>query len=337
MSNEFWLTNEGFFNIRALTDKYNADIYMIMGGRRIGKTYSIRQKLVEDYENDYHKFTYIARYKTHLKGRVIDFFSKFNREGWKATPKYMLYNKQIAGYNIALTEDETKKGIDYSGVVSYFFDEFLTKAFYPADEVQSLINLIFTQSDYLENETNKKELILASNSVSKDNPYFSYFGIRKLPEQNKPMVFMKFGLKIVILILPVSDILLNKAKNSLAFRLAKFDDKYYNYAIKADFSFDDDKMIDMNFKKKELSHQIILCGLVISVWKGLNRLIYFEQSERKSQYCYPLTRSDALLNNIKYRETPSLLSMYKEKLNAGNVRFSSYELREVVIEWLAKN
>lgn len=331
-----------YFDVEPWLIKYNCDVYIFLGARRLGKTYSAKQLACNDKENEGFNSFWISRFQSHAKNRKDSFLYKFHRDNWtqKGT-KHIKYNDEISVYNISLTQDESIKGVEFPRIKNFIFDEFITNGIYykGEQEPEVLHNIIFTASDYT--NSFKQRLILLANSVSKDNPYFRYYGINELPLPSKFKIFTvnKKGvkLKIFVMVIKMDMELKEQAQESLAYKLSALNEDYYNYAIENEFSFDNDTMISFKPRKLKHLHNVIIRDKIIGVWKCENSILWFSNETPHTKYLYPLTWEDALSNKMFFQEIDYLINFYKNKLSYNKMRFQDYTIRELIIQWLARN
>lgn len=319
----------------------DCDVYMFIGPRRCGKTYSTKKLLCETFENHGLRSVNIRRFGTQLKLTTGSFFDKFKRIGWKKrNNRELIYNKDVGIFNLALTQDENIKGVDYPDVKYFFFDEFQTNGIYfkGSYEPNLLHNIIFTCSEY--GGDIKQKLLLVSNSVSKNNPYAIYYGIKETPNPGEYKIYYKEiipGVKIKIFLMNVkmSDEMKEKAKDSLAYKLASINKNYFDYSVENMYSFDNDELIKPNIKKIKHLHNVIVNNNRYGVWLcHNNKIVFTKQCPRNKTYA--LDAESAIYANLDFISLDHLIYWYRHKLLYNNMYMSDYTIRKDIIAWLKR-
>lgn len=188
---------------------YNAYLNFILGGRGIGKTFSVKKFLLSKafYENK--QFIYLRRTQTELLeidkdsfftdellGQVFEGYTmeeiesvrnvtkirfSCNEDGGRKnheiviTSKKVTIDSKIICYFKSLSTWVKLKGSEYPDVWYIMFDEVLidtaSRASYLPNEVNAFIQLI---SSVFRHRSGRK-IFLLSNATNYNNPYFNYF------------------------------------------------------------------------------------------------------------------------------------------------------------------
>ena len=169
---------------------YGKLLNAILGGRSIGKSFTIKKDCLYNFKNRGEQFFYIRRTKDDIgqqKGALIELLKdeqvkedfkdrKFGVKGGKSLLEYTI-DGIPCGYAMPLTKAINIKSTDYPDVTTLVFDEFIPLEGdflgYLPNEVEAFLNLCST---LIRTKTNFK-IYLLSNTQNIVNPYFSYFNI----------------------------------------------------------------------------------------------------------------------------------------------------------------
>ena len=196
-----------YFDVRNVISKVpDAQIYMFIGERSNGKTYSSLSYALDRYIESGERFAYVRRlsesirqkymrelfngnYATgdverHLKQKGLDgirfwtgcFYPTVSGEKGK---REML--EEPMGYTFAINTWETSKGASFPEVTTIIFDEFLTRQYYLPNEPTLFENLV---SSIVRQRDNVKIIMLA-NTVSWAAPYFNEWGLNHVRDMKQ--------------------------------------------------------------------------------------------------------------------------------------------------------
>ena len=162
-------------------------MFIIYGGRGVGKTTSLAFHVVDNFVNKGEEFVYVRRYKTELKkaqGMLNPLYSGITIQGIGQGGFQWTNNGVRLGYGLALTAEQTfKSGVDFSKVTTLIFDEFTILRGgtyrYLDEEVKHFLELIST---VFRTRTNYK-IFLLGNNLDAFNPYSEYFNIPVFDEK----------------------------------------------------------------------------------------------------------------------------------------------------------
>lgn len=196
-----------FFDVRNVIEKVpDAQIYMFIGERSNGKTYSSLSYALDNYVKDGGRFAYVRRLSESIRAKYMrelfngniasgDVAKHFNQLGLDGISfytgaffPYVLdeHNKRTRldeplGYTFAINTWETSKGASFPEVTTIIFDEFLTRQYYLPNEPSLFENLV---SSIVRQRDNVKILMLA-NTVSWTAPYFNEWGLNHVREMEQ--------------------------------------------------------------------------------------------------------------------------------------------------------
>ena len=185
---------EKFYNIQPIKT-YGKFLNAIMGGRSIGKSFTVKKDCLYNFKNKGEQFFYLRRTKDNIaqqKGALTELLKdekvredfkdrKFGVKGGKSLMEFTL-DGITCGYAMPLTTAINIKSTDFPDVTTLIFDEFIPLKGdfmgYLPNEVESFLNLCSTLIRTKENF----KIYMLSNTQNIVNPYFSYFNISILGE-----------------------------------------------------------------------------------------------------------------------------------------------------------
>lgn len=189
----------------------NAKYYVIFGKRTNGKTFSVKERALDEYLEKGAQLAVLRRWDTDFqgnngvtwlddivmnpyKGNMLKKKSKgrWNSYSWK---KRAWYLKRIDeetgetleedprpfGFAYALNQEEHAKGIVLPMAKNILFDEFITRKYYLPDEFISFQNLC---SSIIRKQTDVR-IYMCANTISKYCPYFEEMGLSNIKKQEK--------------------------------------------------------------------------------------------------------------------------------------------------------
>lgn len=256
---------------------YNCIIYLLSGGRGIGKTFGAKLKLIKWFLKDKSQFVWIRRYKTELKYTKNGFFNKvadkflgvdFNIKG-----DYIYINNELAGIFVPLSNNSAIKGIDaLKNVKTFVFDEYIidTKNHqrYLNNEFQLLLDIFESFA-----RNNKFRFFALSNAISYTAPLYVKLGVdltdvKKIVNNEVYAEEFKTSKEL-------EDI---KSNSCVGLLSKKYDEQYYNYNVSSQSLNDSKDFIIDEPKRKQLLYCIKFDNLNVYVY--LSRL-----NENKIYYC----------------------------------------------------
>lgn len=185
-------------------DAIGSKINIIYGGRNIGKSWAVQERVVDDAWNGRGGIGYIRRWSEDIKSMYTDkyfcdedfvkiikkiskgkadsikmirgelFFTKFDE-------KKFVYNKvKTAGFAFALTAYERYKSLHFPNIKNLIFEEWQTDKLYLENEPDKLRSLIST----IEREGNVT-LYMVANTISLVCPYMDSWNLYNLERQKQ--------------------------------------------------------------------------------------------------------------------------------------------------------
>ena len=250
---------------------YHAMLNFLCGERGVGKSYGLKQYLLNKFKKKHRQFIYLRRYDTELKKSLKDneFFKDietdplFKEDNFYVRGDKFYMNDEICGYAIPLSKASIYKSVPFPNVDTIMFDEFLidnATYHYLPEEPEKLLDFIETVG-----RLRDIQVFCLGNSISMVNPYFDYFNI-SLPYNNDIKTF-KNGL---ILINYIKNEKYRKVKKDSKFGTLIKDTKYGDYAIDNKFLKDNNNFIKKKNPKSKFFFNIIINTHTYGVWMDYN-------------------------------------------------------------------
>lgn len=196
-------------------DETHAQYRIIFGERSNGKTYAVKERILENYAKSGKQGALVRRWYDDFKGRrgqtmfedmistgvVSRFFGdKFNAIIYKSSQWFLAKReknviKEVSEtpfcYGFALTGAEHDKSSSYPNISTILFDEFITRSFYLPDEFVTFTNVVSTII------RNRDDVIIymCGNTVNKYLcPYFSEMGLTNVKTMKQDTIDVyKYG------------------------------------------------------------------------------------------------------------------------------------------------
>ena len=189
--------------------KEKAHYNIIIGERSNGKTYSVLQKIVNDYAKEGKQAALLRRMQEDFIGKrgaglfepLIDNgeIEKATNGAWTSVYYYAsrwflcryeedkkgnterITDNQPFMYGFALSQMEHEKGTGYPNVKTIVFDEFITRMAYLRDEFVPFMNTLSTIIRSRDDVT----IFMLGNTVNKYCPYFDEMGLRHIKDMKQ--------------------------------------------------------------------------------------------------------------------------------------------------------
>ena len=185
--------------------KTDAQYLMLLGERSNGKSYAVKEFVLEDYFKNGHEFAYIRRWREEIKSASIEQYfedmeenasgvrtiSKLSKGKYETLSVYRgdIYlanydenHKKVRGekigYSMCLTGETHYKSLSYSKVYNMIFEEFITDSGYLPMECKKFVSLIST---IIRRRTGK--VFMIGNTLTPVCPYFGEWGLINVPKQ----------------------------------------------------------------------------------------------------------------------------------------------------------
>lgn len=203
--------NNKFYSLDEI-DKRNATYNVIIGERSNGKTFSVLQRILENYIKRREQGSIIRRWDLDFKrGRGDAMFASLVNEGMLINTDYdgiefksgrwYLYrydydlNKKLLEdepfcYSFSLSNMEHDKSTSYPRITTIVFDEFLSRTTPLPDEFVLFMNCISTIIRHRDNV----KIYMLGNTVNKDSIYFKEMGLKHISKMEPGQIDLyKYG------------------------------------------------------------------------------------------------------------------------------------------------
>lgn len=191
-----------YYNVRDALRR-NAVITVVCGGRGIGKSFSAKRVLIDEWVRRGAQSMYVRRYMDDLR-----IFKTFFNDIAEFYPDYEFKIDGLSGYGrlrgdekwdliltaTSLSTSHKLKSGSFKEVRFILFDEFIAapNSRYLTNEVDTLYELYSTVDRY----EDRVRVVMLANAVSIDNPYFNRWGL------NSGVEWQKYGGGFVVCHLP---------------------------------------------------------------------------------------------------------------------------------------
>jgi hypothetical protein len=305
---------------------------MVLGGRGIGKSFSVKEYVIKRFIKKNEQFVYLRRYKTELK-KIDRFFqdliaeNKFTNHSLEVKNREFFVDNQRAGYALPLSTWLQNKSDSYPNVTTVMFDEFLVEKgnlHYLQNEVDSFLNMIDT---IVRNRSNLRVILLA-NAVTVTNPYFVYWGLQ--PNINK-----RFNVYDNIVVeLPPSQEFANIREKTPFGQLIK-GTEYGDFSLDNKFKNDSDVFLEKRSKNSMFMFGCMFENQQLGVWIDYTKgRMYVSNDIDPSGKWYAMTTDDHTPNLLlmKNWRKNSLLSRLAQAFTNGYLRFDNQNIKNLCYE-----
>lgn len=166
---------------------FNTYVLLAVGGRGIGKTFSIKRRMIDNFLKRKERFVYVRYMDSELNPteffeKIVNYYDdniEFGYGGKKPGEPIKLYiNNEVAGYMVAIKTSYKAKSIDFIDVTTVHFDEALApigSQGVPAHAPTIFMELLETISR--NDDDSKTKVFLTANAVALDNEFFDFFHV----------------------------------------------------------------------------------------------------------------------------------------------------------------
>lgn len=271
---------------------YNIPVNVIIAGRGLGKSFSVKNYVINDYLKNKNEFIYIRRYDNELKQifektsmkiseNKKDFFDdikfKFPENELQAKNRKFYIDNECFGYSKRLTEAQDLKSNSYEKVTNIIFDEYPielnAKRYYLKNEAMLLLGMI---DSIIRNKSKKQVRIFILGNSTEDleySPLFTFFNLQ-LPYNSE---FKTFKNNTILLYYANDEKLIKARENTLIGELAK-DTRYFDYAMKNKILTKNKNFIMKKSNTAKFSFSFIYNTDIFGVWIDykFRKNIYFK-------------------------------------------------------------
>jgi hypothetical protein len=305
---------------------YNRMLSFCIGGRSIGKTYSMKSYAVRQFLKHGKMFGYIRRYKEELKG-METFFDAIQKDfldvEFEVKGRKFYINGKLAGLAFQLSQWQSYKSKEYPLIDFMMFDEFIREkdnSGYIPNEVEGLLNLLHT----VFRDRPNTRCVCLSNAVSVINPYFIFFGLT-------PDITKRFNAYPQLVVeIPPSKEFANEFRKS---RFGQLIDgtTYGDMALDNEFTGDDYTFVEKRSKGSKYVFSVVYKGLIMGVWidTRLELMFLSQDHDPSSKDVYAIVKEDMTENRKlvrAWKDNYHLMKLGKVFKN-GNLRFDNQVVR----------
>ena len=191
------MSKQKYYSLNNLL-KTESQYKMLLGERSNGKSYAVKEYILNEAYKNNNQFAYIRRWKEDIKSISVEsYFADMNIEkitngeyNYITVYRGNIYfsnnidgvitKGKIIGFTFCLTGETHYKSLAYPNVINAVFEEFITKSGYLPNEVKTLESLIST---IFRRRTGN--IFLIGNTLSRLCPYFSEWQLTHVPKQKQ--------------------------------------------------------------------------------------------------------------------------------------------------------
>ena len=326
----------------------NGERALVMGARSIGKTFGLRMELVKRGIKNETTFVNISRFKDEIKAVKANYFSKLQSEGFFLEYEFKTSNntsyyakvgkndwKPIC-YYMALTSFQRDKQTTYDLVRNAIFDECILDTRdryhrYLPYEYSLLGDALSTAFREIPGDGIQRHVYMLGNSCDLSAPVFREYGIDKPPD---------FGFnwyddnRFLIWRVPPTNAQDFRARTLVGRMLGG--SEAARVAFDNEFDLGSSSDIARKSSNARYAFGIRYAAQTFGVWVDYKSgYVYVnEQIPKDASKPFALTKKDGAVDYNQIRKNDSILQMLSNLHYAGNIRYSSYAVREAFAEVL---
>ena len=322
---------------------YNVPVNIIITERGYGKSFSVKDYVINRYLKHKESFIYIRRYENELKsvfehgssGNQKDFFDdlkdKFPDHILQAKNKKFYCDNEVFGYAKRMTEAQDLKSSSYQNITTIIIDEYPIekgKRYYLPNEGMILLGMF--DSIIRNKEASEVKIFILGNAVEglEYSPLFLFFNLQ-LPYGKKDIKLFKDN--TILLQYATSSEFRKEREQTLIGKLAK-GTPYEQYAMQ-------NKILDKNntfIEKKKgtatFSFAFIYHNVYYGVWSDFKegKIYVSSDYDKSSPYIYAVTLEDHKPNTllISSARKYSQWKFITENFKIGNVYFENQKIKK---------
>lgn len=294
---DFYYNEQGYLIFEKIVKRYNPFITVIIGGRGIGKTYSVLKHLIDNNK----KFIFVRRTASEREflrnieyNPLKPFIEELNIQAGKYSDKY-LNGKNLICHCVNLSTVSKIRGLNGEKIEFIYYDEFIPETFEKKlfNEYEALLQLYETINRNREIDgKDPLKIVLTANSNNIFNDIIDGFNLTdyifSLRDKKQEYKYIKKK-KIFIGDIKKSPIS-EKKKDTYIYKLTK-GSNFYNMSINNTFYNDYSSNIGLPYQLKEYKpfadigdiHVLIHCNkpilYVTSKNRGVAKKQYFKLSD----------------------------------------------------------
>lgn len=310
------------------TNRFYSDpmlwLFMLTGGRGIGKTTNIVADCIDDFKKRGNEFVYIRRYKTEIvkcKELLQPIVSDTGTKGIGNGIFQYECKKVRIGYGCALSlQASYKSGIDFSKVNTIVFDEaiLMPGGRYLPNECTMFLELLST----IVRTRQGYRVFILGNNLDLFNPYYAYFNIPRFDDR-----FIDRERGICCENLKHRDELIKKEQETPLYRLTK-NTEYGAYHYNNEVMVENKGEICLKPKNAEFMFRIVINDFTLNIYRCGIISIYVELRTKvikddRTYILYEDTKPNYLYIKM-FRDSDNKYLIYNSYYD-GHVMYNSKE------------
>lgn len=311
---------------------YNRLLNFVVGNRGCGKTFYFKDWCIRDFKKNGKQFVWVRRYKTETKlmGAFFDdIVFKYPDDSFVVKGNKAYINNKLAGYFISLSIANTYKSVPFPNVNKIIYDEFIINKAnirYLQNECTEFLDLFNTVARLRDDV----RAVFIANSVTVNNPYFSYFKVQPKPNAR----FTKF--KDICIEYSADEAYIDAVYDTKFGRMIS-NTKYGDYAVENKFLLDNDEGV-IGKKPENSLYQYTLCfnGKYYGVYYNhMYSIAYIDERKTlRGGLAVAVTTDDLQLNTYlaKSQYMRNSINTLKELFSLGRTRYSSIKVKSVMYD-----
>lgn len=318
------------------TLSHNCLLNFVVGPRGVGKTYSAKRRVIQNFLKKGEHFVYLRRYKTEITSKQMerffdDIWAEFPECEFKVDAGKFYINKKLAGFSLALSTAAQYKSVPMPKVSLIIFDEFIIDQ----GLIKYLPNEVVTFNEMYSTIARLRDVkvVFLSNAITFTNPYFIFYDLSLQKDQK----IVKKG--DILLEMVVNDEYQIAASNTRFGKIISRTD-YGRYAIENEFLLDNDTFI--------MEIPAPATGLFNLRVSNENFTVYYIIGDNKwyvSNKIDPSVKKNISLDVSSHDNTTILtgektaalwIEELKQKYYCGNLRFTTLKAKNLISKYLRR-
>lgn len=353
------IIQEKFYSLRHILSFSCYRIYIIIGGRNIGKTFSIKLKLIKDFIYHDRMFVYFRRNRTELVNNENIFVKQckmFKGLKYNVVGREVYINDKKAGYIFALSELKAIKGTEFEdNVKNIFFDEFvIDKRYAPYARYFKNEPTVFTKvcETIFRQNKNCKIYMSGNNDGGTINPYLLEWNLVPKGRFTTSKAYIKRLNKsipfAVLEMVPDNAYtsVYGEEEPTLGELMASFDEDYYKMAYHNIDTSVTNIQIEDRPKDSKWLFNIKINKKIYGVWQSDKyskktgvKLLYVSKSHQdNAKLTYVVEKEDIYGSNIyvKSYKNYNAMSLFVNLFIKDGLRFDTIQTKTDVFDFFKK-
>lgn len=306
----------------------------VIGQRGVGKTFSAKKRVLENWLKKKEQFVYIRRYDTEIPAaEMINFWDDvspyYSDRELKSGKGLFRCDGDVIGWYFALSKATMLKSIPFPNVSLIIFDEFIIEVGlrrYLPNEVKTFLECYSTIS-----RDRDVPVVFLSNAITMTNPYFIYFDLY-LEKNQKLKLTSDISLELI-----ESPIFEQHMKTTRFGRLVNGTD-YGKYSIENQFVLDTNIFVEPLPPASHYICTIVTEGKQFGTYSTSGSNIYISESVDET---FPIK----IALNVQDHSPDTILALRKnfmfvsilDAFYSGCLRFTTVTSKNILLPFLKKS